>query len=466
MCLLMGDKLHPHVQLMIDLGKAMADERLPKDSSIQPPEQRVDRCWAELVMPPRSPSHWIPGCIQALKEAAGEEVLAEAAAVVAMFSAMTIVVDDTCCEPHVALEEDLGCLLPLHRLEACAVRTSACPEKRSADHQDNCIHTRFPIGLEQQIASWSIDQLRSFHSRWYVPENATLFIVGDIDEEETIQKVEQAFSQIPKAGLKTGEPWDYDARSLLRPMVEGRFVQPVNKTESEVPSLKEWSNDLKVSVATNDLMQGMQARSKRTRSVAVVLGDPSSSDGSASPWWAKWLPCGTQSKDDFGLKHAHSLRQCEEGHNSAELQAMIEQRDSLNASIEEHMRRQNLELPLVTDPTSKVALAFLVPEVESQWRNEGCQDQIVVGSLFLALCELLLRISSLWKDLRHGCGLKGLMASMALKAGVIYNGCAFVILDRILASMPLLHYACGRGRDTSPQCETFPSKKDCQMMDT
>ncbi|CAK9037783.1 unnamed protein product [Durusdinium trenchii] len=77
MCLLMGDKLHPHVQLMIDLGKAMADERLPKDSSIQPPEQRVDRC------------------IQALKEAAGEEVLAEAAAVVAMFSAMTIVVDAT-----------------------------------------------------------------------------------------------------------------------------------------------------------------------------------------------------------------------------------------------------------------------------------------------------------------------------------------------------------------------------------
>ncbi|CAK9086729.1 unnamed protein product [Durusdinium trenchii] len=172
------------------------------------------------------------------------------------------------------------------------------------------------------------------------------------------------------------------------------------------------------------------------------------------------------------------------------MQAMIEQRDSLNASIEEHMRRQNLELPLVTDPTSKVALAFLVPEVESQWRNEGCQDQIVVGSLFLALCELLLRISSLWKDLRHGCGLKGLMASMALKAGVIYNGCAFVILvpfalwntrlksrrlllaltifaylDRILASMPLLHYACGRGRDTSPQCETFPSKKDCQMME-
>ena len=26
--------------------------------------------------------------------------------------------DPASCEPHVALEEDLGCLLPLHRLEA------------------------------------------------------------------------------------------------------------------------------------------------------------------------------------------------------------------------------------------------------------------------------------------------------------------------------------------------------------
>ena len=39
-----------------------------------------------------------PGCIQALKDAAGEEVLANAAAVVAMFTAMTMVVDATGAE--------------------------------------------------------------------------------------------------------------------------------------------------------------------------------------------------------------------------------------------------------------------------------------------------------------------------------------------------------------------------------
>lgn len=36
------------------------------------------------------------GCVAALKEAAGEEILANAAGVVALFSAMTIVVDVPC----------------------------------------------------------------------------------------------------------------------------------------------------------------------------------------------------------------------------------------------------------------------------------------------------------------------------------------------------------------------------------
>ena len=42
------------------------------------------------------PGHLGLGCVAALKEAAGEEILANAAGVVALFSAMTIVVDVPC----------------------------------------------------------------------------------------------------------------------------------------------------------------------------------------------------------------------------------------------------------------------------------------------------------------------------------------------------------------------------------
>lgn len=44
------------------------------------------------------------GCVQALKDAAGEEVLANAAGVVAMFTAMTMVVDATWASENGVLE--------------------------------------------------------------------------------------------------------------------------------------------------------------------------------------------------------------------------------------------------------------------------------------------------------------------------------------------------------------------------
>lgn len=75
--LLFGDRLHRDVQLMAELGSAMADERLPAEPGVPSRQQRIDRC------------------IQALRDAAGEEVLANAAAVVAMFTAMTMLVDAT-----------------------------------------------------------------------------------------------------------------------------------------------------------------------------------------------------------------------------------------------------------------------------------------------------------------------------------------------------------------------------------
>eukprot|EP00931_Biecheleriopsis_adriatica_P087119 TRINITY_DN6162_c0_g2_i1.p1 TRINITY_DN6162_c0_g2~~TRINITY_DN6162_c0_g2_i1.p1 ORF type:complete len:1173 (+),score=264.06 TRINITY_DN6162_c0_g2_i1:464-3520(+) len=133
-----------------------------------------------------------------------------------------------------------------------------------AVHADNLIHARFPIGLESQISRWSIDELRAFHRRWYVPENATLYVVGDIDEEGSVAEVESAFSSFPKAGLAAADPWEFDATSLYRPTLQGRpsllhdYVKADSDTTDEVPGLQSWNNDLKVSVATNELMQGMQ----------------------------------------------------------------------------------------------------------------------------------------------------------------------------------------------------------------
>ncbi|KAH9624735.1 hypothetical protein KSS87_002449 [Heliosperma pusillum] len=63
-------------------------------------------------------------------------------------------------------------------------------------HSENKLSERFPIGLEEQIKKWDADKIRKFHERWYFPANATLYIVGDIDNiSKTIYQIETVFSQ-------------------------------------------------------------------------------------------------------------------------------------------------------------------------------------------------------------------------------------------------------------------------------
>lgn len=63
-------------------------------------------------------------------------------------------------------------------------------------HSENKLSRRFPIGLEEQIKKWDADKIRKFHERWYFPANATLYIVGDIDNiSKTVHQIEAVFEQ-------------------------------------------------------------------------------------------------------------------------------------------------------------------------------------------------------------------------------------------------------------------------------
>ncbi|KAM7479608.1 hypothetical protein LguiA_027821 [Lonicera macranthoides] len=64
-------------------------------------------------------------------------------------------------------------------------------------HSENKLSRRFPIGLEEQIKKWDADKIRKFHERWYFPANATLYIVGDIDNiSKTVHHIEAVFGQM------------------------------------------------------------------------------------------------------------------------------------------------------------------------------------------------------------------------------------------------------------------------------
>jgi zinc protease len=55
------------------------------------------------------------------------------------------------------------------------------------------------IGSMADLEAASIADVREFHNTYYVPENATITVVGDFDSAQALQFVTQYFSRVPKA---------------------------------------------------------------------------------------------------------------------------------------------------------------------------------------------------------------------------------------------------------------------------
>lgn len=53
------------------------------------------------------------------------------------------------------------------------------------------------IGPMQEIANTDIKDLEKWYKTWYAPNNATLVIVGDVDPQQTLKKVEKYFGALP-----------------------------------------------------------------------------------------------------------------------------------------------------------------------------------------------------------------------------------------------------------------------------
>uniref|UniRef100_J3MG01 Stromal processing peptidase, chloroplastic n=1 Tax=Oryza brachyantha TaxID=4533 RepID=J3MG01_ORYBR len=92
-------------------------------------------------------------------------------------------------------------------------------------HSENKLSERFPIGLEEQIHKWDPDKIRRFHERWYYPANATLYLVGEIDDiPRAIREIEAVFEHtLPEseaASMSTASPFGAMA-SLFAPKLPG-----------------------------------------------------------------------------------------------------------------------------------------------------------------------------------------------------------------------------------------------------
>ncbi len=88
-----------------------------------------------------------------------------------------------------------------------------------------------PIGSAQYIDEAMIEEFREFYKKWYVPNNATLSIAGDIDIEATKRLVERYFGEIPRGPEpeRTEMEWDLSA-----PVTAKRAEEPMTPLPATV----------------------------------------------------------------------------------------------------------------------------------------------------------------------------------------------------------------------------------------
>ncbi|KAJ6319615.1 hypothetical protein OIU78_015096, partial [Salix suchowensis] len=109
-------------------------------------------------------------------------------------------------------------------------------------HSENKLSKRFPIGLEEQIKKWDADKIRKFHERWYFPANATLYIVGDIDNiSKTVHQIElgspgsssreKSSSSVEQSKIIKKE------RHVVRPPVEHYWSLPGSNANLKPPQI-------------------------------------------------------------------------------------------------------------------------------------------------------------------------------------------------------------------------------------
>ncbi|RKD84873.1 M16 family metallopeptidase [Kushneria marisflavi] len=77
-----------------------------------------------------------------------------------------------------------------------------------------------PLGTRDSFDNTTAARLKTFHDQWYVPNNATLVIAGDVDPQQALGQVKTLFGDIPEKTLPERPAFDFEpvrARTIELP---------------------------------------------------------------------------------------------------------------------------------------------------------------------------------------------------------------------------------------------------------
>ena len=125
------------------------------------------------------------------------------------------------------------------------------------------------IGLMEDLANATVDDVRAFHKKFYTPNNATLTVSGDIDIEEVKALIEKYFGEIPAGeAIEKRVPMPVTLSSSIRLYHEDNFAKAPQLT-MVFPSAERYSKD---SYSLNFLAE-LLANTKKAPLYVVLVKD-------------------------------------------------------------------------------------------------------------------------------------------------------------------------------------------------
>lgn len=125
-----------------------------------------------------------------------------------------------------------------------------------------------PTGTIEDVLRTTPQGVRAFYRRWYVPNNMSVILVGDITRERASSLVERAFGVVPAGTLPTTSSWHADPPAITDfPHLD----RPLPDTYQVLPFQAPSSRNLSAQAATDVIM--------------TVLAD--GRNGLLSGWWVR-----------------------------------------------------------------------------------------------------------------------------------------------------------------------------------
>ena len=101
------------------------------------------------------------------------------------------------------------------------------------------------IGWMNDLLSMTVQDARDWYERWYVPNNAFVVIVGDVDHEEVFKLAERYYGPLAPRALPTRRPQDEPLQKGIRRLtVKAPADLPVVLMAYKVPELRDVENDV------------------------------------------------------------------------------------------------------------------------------------------------------------------------------------------------------------------------------